>query len=58
MENGFCHFEKDDFNFVGFSFKHWRENKKTGARYFIVEPTEKSFKDFKKEFAKANIADS
>ena len=45
----FVDFEKDDFNFVGFSFKHWRENKKTGARYFIVEPTEKSFKDFKKK---------
>lgn len=39
-------FEKDDFNFVGFTIKHWRESKKTGQRYFIVEPTEKALKDF------------
>ena len=45
----FVDFEKDDFNFVGFTFKHWRENKKTGQRYFVVEPTEKSLKDFKKK---------
>ena len=45
----FVDFEKDDFNFVGFTFKHWRERKKDGSKYFMVEPTEKSFKDFKKK---------
>lgn len=44
----FVNFDKDDFDFVGFTFKHWRE-KKDGSRYYIVEPTEKSLKDFKKK---------
>ena len=45
----FVDFDKDDFNFVGFSFKHWRERKKDGQAYFIVRPTEASFKDFSQD---------
>lgn len=41
-------FNKEDFSFVGFDFKHWRENKK-GVKYFMVSPTAKSLKDFKKK---------
>ncbi|MBP1919964.1 hypothetical protein J2Z34_002462, partial [Youngiibacter multivorans] len=41
-------FNKEDFSFVGFDFKHWRENKK-GEKYFMVSPTMKSLKDFKKK---------
>lgn len=41
-------FNKEDFSFVGFDFKHWRENKK-GDKYFMVSPTAKSLKDFKKK---------
>lgn len=40
-------FDKDDFNFVGFSFKHWRERKKDGKAYFIVKPSDANLKDFK-----------
>lgn len=43
----FVDFDKDNFNFVGFSFKHWRERKKDGKAYFMVRPTEANFKDFK-----------
>lgn len=43
----FVDFDKDDFNFTGFTFKHWRERKKDGEKYFIVRPTEANIKDFK-----------
>ncbi len=43
----FVDFKKDDFDFVGFSFKHWRERRNGNGRYFMVEPTGKSLKDFK-----------
>jgi len=49
----FVDFNKDDFDFVGFSFKHWRERKNGTGSYFIVEPTEKSLKDFKKKIKDA-----
>jgi RNA-directed DNA polymerase len=45
----FVDFKKDDFEFVGFSFKHWRERKKGNGCYYLVEPMEKSLKDFKKK---------
>jgi group II intron reverse transcriptase/maturase len=45
----FVDFNKDDFEFVGFSFKHWRERKSGNGSYYMVEPTEKSLKDFKKK---------
>ncbi len=43
----FVDFDKDDFNFVGFSFKHWRERKKDGKAYFMVRPSDANLKDFK-----------
>ena len=43
----FVDFDKDDFNFTGFSFKHWRNRKKDGKAYFMVMPTEANLKDFK-----------
>ncbi len=49
----FVDFHKDDFKFVGFNFKHWRERRDGGGKYFIVEPTEQSFKDFKKKIKDA-----
>lgn len=46
-------FDDDDFSFVGFDFKHWRRRKKDGSRYFMVTPSEKSLKDFKKKIKEA-----
>lgn len=43
----FVDFNKDDFNFLGFTFEHWRNRKSDGGAYFIVRPTENSIKDFK-----------
>jgi len=45
----FVDFNKDDFDFIGFTFKHWRNRKKDGSRYFVVMPTENSLRDFKKK---------
>lgn len=49
----FVDFDKEDFKFVGFDFKHWRERRNGEGKYFIVEPTEQSFKDFKKKIKDA-----
>lgn len=43
----FVDFNKDDFNFMGFTFEHWRPRKKDGTLYYMVKPSEKSFKDFR-----------
>lgn len=43
----FVNFNDDDFNFMGFTFEHWRQRKNKEGSYFIVRPTESSFKDFK-----------
>lgn len=40
-------FNKEDFNFIGFTFEHWRNKKRNGEAFFIVRPTENSIKDFK-----------
>lgn len=45
----FVDFDKDDFNFLGFTFQHWRKRKKDESSYFIVTPTESSLKDFKQK---------
>ena len=42
-------FHHDDFTFVGFDFLHWRNRKKDNKPYFLVNPSEKSLKDFKKK---------
>jgi len=49
----FVDFEKEDFDFVGFTFGHWRERKNGKGKYFMVEPTKKSFQDFKKKIKDA-----
>lgn len=41
-------FNDDDFDFLGFTFGHWRKSKK-GETYFLVKPHERSLKDFKKK---------
>lgn len=43
----FVNFKDDDFNFLGFTFEHWRERKNKEGSYFIVRPTDNSIKDFK-----------
>lgn len=49
----FVDFDKDDFNFVGFTFKHWRNKKNSEHKYFLAEPTAESLKDFKRKIKKA-----
>nr|WP_243136852.1 reverse transcriptase domain-containing protein [Alkaliphilus serpentinus] len=43
----FVNFNNENFNFLGFTFEHWRQRKNDGESYFIVRPTENSIKDFK-----------
>lgn len=43
----FVNFNDDDFNFIGFTFEHWRTRKNKQGSYFIVRPTDNSIKDFK-----------
>lgn len=45
----FVDFDKDDFNFMGFTFEHWRQRKKDGKPYFMVKPTEANLNDFKQK---------
>lgn len=45
----FVDFNNDDFNFLGFTFKHWRSRKKDGSKYFMVTPTDNSLEDFKQK---------
>lgn len=40
-------FQKDDFDFLGFTFHHWREGKKGKEPVFHVTPKEESIKDFR-----------
>ncbi len=42
-------FKDDDFDFLGFTFEHWRERKKDGKRYFIAKPKDSTWKDFKQK---------
>lgn len=49
----FVDFNKDDFKFVGFDFKHWRNKKNNNAKYFMIQPTAESIKDFKKKIKNA-----
>jgi RNA-directed DNA polymerase len=43
----FVDFRDDDFDFLGFTFQHWRKRKKDGEPYFIVKPKETTWKDFR-----------
>lgn len=40
-------FQKDDFDFLGFTFHHWREGKKDKKPTFHVTPKEESIRDFR-----------
>jgi len=40
-------FRKDDFDFLGFTFNHWRPGKKDNKPVFHVIPKEESIKDFR-----------
>ncbi|OMF38859.1 group II intron reverse transcriptase/maturase [Paenibacillus sp. FSL H8-0548] len=42
-------FKEDDFDFLGFTFEHWRERKKDGKPYFIAKPKDATWKDFKQK---------
>jgi len=42
-------FNKDDFDFLGFTFGHWRNRKKDGKAYFLVQPKEGTWKDFRQK---------
>lgn len=42
-------FNKDDFDFLGFTFGHWRERKKDGKAYFLAQPKESTWKDFRQK---------
>ncbi|WP_257985286.1 reverse transcriptase domain-containing protein, partial [Bacillus sp. T33-2] len=40
-------FRKDDFDFLGFTFNHWKEGKKDKKPVFHVTPKKESIKDFR-----------
>ena len=40
-------FKKDDFDFLGFTFHHWKPRKKDNKLYFQVTPKKDSIKDFR-----------
>jgi group II intron reverse transcriptase/maturase len=40
-------FRHDDFDFLGFTFGHWRKRKKDGSPYYLVKPKDETWKDFK-----------
>jgi group II intron reverse transcriptase/maturase len=42
-------FNDDDFDFVGYTFKHWRNRKKDGKPYYIAEPKETMWQDFRQK---------
>ncbi|SOC45111.1 group II intron reverse transcriptase/maturase [Ureibacillus acetophenoni] len=40
-------FRHDDFDFLGFTFGHWRRRKKDGSPYYLAHPKNETWKDFK-----------
>lgn len=42
-------FNDDDFDFLGFTFEHWRKRKKDGKPYYIVKPKDSTWKDFRQK---------
>lgn len=40
-------FQKEDFDFLGFTFHHWKPRKKDNKLYFQVTPKKESIKDFR-----------
>lgn len=42
-------FNDDDFDFLGFTFEHWRKRKKDGKPYYIAKPKDSTWKDFRQK---------
>lgn len=42
-------FNHDDFDFLGFTFEHWRKRKKDGKPYYIAKPKDSTWKDFRQK---------
>lgn len=42
-------FNDDNFDFLGFTFEHWRNRKKDGKPYYIVKPKDSTWKDFRQK---------
>src|SRR6056297_710165 len=40
-------FKDDDFDFLGYTFEHWKNRKRDGKAYFIAKPKESSWQKFK-----------
>src|SRR5690606_9682123 len=40
-------FRHDDFDFLGFTFGHWRKRKKDGSPYYLAKPKDETWKDFR-----------
>lgn len=45
----FVNFNDDDFDFLGFTFEHWRKRKKDGKPYYIAKPKNETWKDFRQK---------
>ncbi len=45
----FVDFNNDDFDFIGFTFEHWRKRKKDGKPYYIAKPKDATWKDFRQK---------
>ena len=45
----FVHFDDDDFDFMGFTFEHWRKRKKDGKPYYIAKSKSDTWKDFRQK---------
>lgn len=42
-------FDSDDFDFLGFTFYHWRKRQKDGSSYYVAGPSKKAEKKFKQD---------
>jgi group II intron reverse transcriptase/maturase len=42
-------FNDDDFDFLGYTFQHWRKRKKDGKPYYLAKPKDSSWKDFREK---------
>lgn len=40
-------FNEDDFDFLGFTFRHWRKRQKDGSSYYVAGPSVKAIKKFR-----------
>lgn len=42
-------FNHDNFDFLGFTFEHWRKRKKDGKPYYIAKPKDSTWNDFRQK---------